>query len=86
MSHITTLIATAEQVEAARAAQSDATFPCKLSASGEMPATHYAASGFISESAVAALEGLCAITTGEHDPHVVIAAAGLQIVTEPMNA
>lgn len=80
-----TLIATAAQVAAARAAQSEAAFACKLSASGSLPATHYASAGAVSEAALASLDGLCAITTGAHDPHAVIAAAGLIIVTEPLN-
>lgn len=74
-----TLIATAANVAACRAVQSAADFSCPLSANGAPPATHYASSGFISEAAVAVLDGLCAITTGEHDPHGVIAAAGLVI-------
>lgn len=85
MSHATTVIVTSANVDTARAAQSGATFPCKLSATGLLPATHYASSGFISEAAVAALDGLCAITTGDHDPHGVIAAAGL-ILIEPTEA
>lgn len=80
-----TLIATAAQVAAARAAQSEAPFTCKLSASGSLPATHYVSAGALSEAALASLSGLCAITTGEQSPHAVIAAAGLVIVTEPLN-
>lgn len=81
-----TLIATAANVAAARlAAEGTATFLCRLSPTGSLPATHYVSSGFISEAAIAALAGLCAITTGPHDPHAVIAAAGLQIANEPMN-
>lgn len=74
-----TFIATAANVAACRAAQSDAAFRCPLSANGTPPATHYASSGFVPESAIAALDGLCAITTGDHDPHQVFAAAGLSI-------
>lgn len=81
------LIATAAQVEDARAAAvGAAAFLCKLSPTGNLPATHYASSGYIPEEAVAALAGKCTITTGPHDPHAVIAAAGLQIANEPMTA
>lgn len=75
-----TLITSSANVEAARATTEHAAFSCALSASGEAPATHYVASGIVPAEAMTALAELCAVTTGEHDPHAVIAAAGLQLI------
>jgi hypothetical protein len=79
-----TVIATAATVEACRAAQSGTGFICLLSATGAEPPTHYAGSGFMPQSDVDALSGLCSVTQGQHDPHAVIAAAGLSIVQPPI--
>lgn len=77
-----TLIATAANVKACRSAQTGAGFYGRYSTTGAAPATHYVSSGRLSQADIDALAGLCVITTGDHDPHAVIAAAGLQIVSE----
>lgn len=80
-----TLIVTAANVNAARAAQSSASFRCPLSATGEEPATHYASSGCLPTSDLSAVEGLCAVTTGPHLPREAIAAAGLATINQVQN-
>lgn len=78
-----TMICPAAKVEQARAVQSSARFPCPMSATRNPPATHYLSSGFMPESDLALLEGLCIITT---DPAVswrdAAAASGLYPITQ----
>lgn len=60
---IVTLISSANNVEAARAAAiGEADFGCQLSASGNAPATHYMSSGILSNAnTIDALDGLADI-------------------------
>lgn len=80
---IATLICTATNAAAARAAQQEAAFTCQLSANGTAPATHYASHGEVTAETLTSLNGLCAITTDGTGPHAVFAAAGLMLVSDP---
>lgn len=79
---IVTLIASANTVEAARAAASgEADFTCALSASGELPATHYMSSGILSNaSTIDALDNLADIYW--LDAGDALIEAGLQVVQD----
>lgn len=53
-----------------------------VSATGMAPASHYVSAGFVRPAIRDALIPFCTITEGDQDPRVVIAAAGLQTITE----
>jgi len=79
---IVTLIASANNVEAARAAAiGEADFGCQLSASGKPPATHYMSSGVLSNASVIdALDGIADIYWLDADDALI--EAGLQVVRD----
>jgi len=79
---IVTLIASANTVEAARAAAiGEADFGCQLSASGKPPATHYMSSGVLSNASVIdALDGIADIYWLDADDALI--EAGLQVVRD----
>lgn len=79
---IATLICTAANVAAARAAQAEAGFTLPLSGTGTAPATHYASHGKVSAGTLTALSGLCDVTTGTA-PAAVLSAANLKPVGTP---
>lgn len=79
---IVTLIASANNVEAARAAAiGEADFGCQLSASGKPPATHYMSSGILSNAnTIDALDNLADIYW--LDAGDALIEAGLQVVRD----
>ena len=79
---IVTLIASANNVEATRAAAvGEADFGCQLSASGKPPATHYMSSGALSNASVIdALDGIADIYW--LDAGDALIEAGLQVVRD----
>ena len=81
---IVTLIASANNVEAARAAAiGEADFGCQLSASGKPPTTHYKSSGVLSNASVIdALDGIADIYWLDADDALI--EAGLQVVRDEL--
>lgn len=79
---IVTLIASANNVEAARAAAiGEADFACALSESGKPPATHYMSSGVLSNASVIdALDNLADIYWLDADDALI--ETGLQVVRD----
>lgn len=79
---IVTLIASANTVEAARAAAiGEADFVCALSGSGKPPATHYMSSGILSNAnTIDALDNLADIYWLGADDALI--EAGLQVVRD----
>ncbi len=81
---IVTLIASANNVEAARtAAIGEADFVCGLSESGKLPATHYMSSGVLSNASVIdALDDIADIYW--LDAGDALIEAGLQVVRDEL--
>ena len=79
---IVTLIASANNVEAARAAAiGEADFGCQLSASGKLPATHYMSSGILSNAnTIDALDNLADIYWLDEGDALI--EAGLKVVRD----
>jgi len=80
-----TFICPAASVEAARAAAAAieggaGMLECELFTTGEATATHYVSSGWVRPAIHDALVPFCTITTGYHDVHDAIAAAGLSLI------
>lgn len=82
-----TFLCQAADVVAARAAAAaipggDGMLVIGASANASVPATHYVSAGQVRPAIRDALAPFCVITEGDHDPHAVLAADGLFVITD----